>query len=543
MKKLLSILLFMFALAHFTSGQETVFGIFKRDGKLADEYFKERRFNEALELYKSHTSGRHSSPDVHLKIARCYYFLKNYPKAIASYRLFQNQSGKLPEKDLFYLAEAQLSTRHDNEAIQAYQDYLKSSPEDAFVMQKIWRLNNKSYLFEDSVHFAVRPLNLNTTGAGELCARPFKNGLLFLSNRKEIELVKKVDASSNQPFYRMYYAPFKSDTSEMEKSVTFMRPKLISKDLDVSYHIGPVDIYKGGKKMVFASTSDTSGTDGRKTLQLFFAVEEEGHWKVTGSFPFNSTEYSITDPSITEDGSRLYFSSDMKGGYGEKDLYVSALIGGEWSKPANLGDQINTPYDEVFPFLHTGNTLYFSSNGHAGMGGLDIFKVIGGGTVHTEVLNMGFPINSPQDDFGIYLDSLELHGYFSSNRKNGGYDDDLFEFDMDLQTYPLDIAGTIRFKEHNWSDSADIKIMPRAKIYLIDNIRNITVSEYQSDDGGSFKLRVPWFSKFRIRVVGEEKDEHVVSLEIPRHRKLLSNHDIVVVKDAFKTPTPKPQEE
>jgi hypothetical protein len=542
MKKLLPILLFMFTLPHVGNGQETVFGIFKKDGKLADEYFKERRFNEALELYKSQTTGRHPAQDVHLKIARCYYFLKNYPKAIASYRLFQNQSGKLPEKDFFYLAEAQLTTRHDTEAIQAYQDYLKSSPEDAIVMQKIWRLNNKSYLFEDSVHFAVRPLDLNTV-AGEFCARPYKNGLIFLSNRKEIEVVKKVDASSNQPFYRMYYAPFKPDTSDLEKTVTFSRSKLISKELGVPYHIGPVDIYGDGKKMIFASTSDTNGPDGQKTLQLFFAEEENGHWKVTTSFPFNSLEYSITDPSITEDGTRLYFSSDMKGGHGEKDLYVSALIGGKWSQPANLGDQINTPYDEVFPFLHTGNTLYFSSNGHAGLGGLDIFKVIGGGTVHMEVLNMGFPINSPQDDFGIYIDSLELHGYFSSNRKNGGYDDDLFEFDMDLQTYPLDISGTIRFKEYAWSDSADITIMPRAKIHLIDNIRNITVSECQSGDDGSFNLRVPWFSKFRIRVVGEEKDEHVVSLEIPRHRKLLSNHDIVVVKDAFQTPTPKPQEE
>jgi hypothetical protein len=542
MKKLLPILFFMLSVAHVGSGQETVFGIFKKDGRLADEYFRERRFNEALQLYKSQTTGRHSSPDVHLKIARCYYFLKNYPKAIASYRLFQNQSGKLPASDLFYLAEAQLSTRNDSEAIQAYQEYLKSSPEDAIVMQKIWRINNKSYLFEDSVHFAVRPLGINT-GSGEFCPRPYKKGLLFLSNRKEIEIVKKVDASSNQPFYRIYHAPFKPDTSDVEKSMAFSRSKIIGKDLDMPHHIGPVDIYDGGKKMVFASTSKTNGPDGAKTLQLFFAVEEDGQWKVTTSFPFNSLEYSITDPSITEDGSRLYFSSDMKGGQGAKDLYVSTFADGRWSPPANLGELINTPYDEVFPFLHTGNTLYFSSNGHAGLGGLDLFKVIGNGTVHSEVVNMGFPINSEQDDFGIYIDSLELHGYFSSNRKNSGFDDDLYEFDMDLQTYPLDISGIIRFKEHNWSDSADIKIMPRAKIYLIDNLRNITVSESLSGDNGDFTLRVPWFSKFRIRVVGEEKDEHVVSLEIPRHRKLLSNHDIVVVKDAFETPTIKPQEE
>lgn len=542
MNKLVPILFFALVLPRIGSGQETVFGIFKKDVKLADEYFQQKRFHEALALYESEASSRHAGMDIDLKIARCHYFLKNYPKAITAYELVRTKSGKLHERDLFYLAEAQLSSRHDEEAIESYQNFLQSSPDDAIVMQKIWRLNNKSYLYEDSVHFAVRALDFNTA-SGEFCARPYKNGLLFLSNRQEIAVVKKVDASSNLPFYRMYYAPFKPDTADSQRTLGFLRTKQISKDLNVPYHVGPVDIYDHGKKMVFASTSETRGADGQKTLQLFFAEEEGGHWKVTSSFPFNSLNHSITDPSISEDGTRLYFSSDMKGGYGQTDIYVSGLISGKWSQPANLGDQINTPYDDVFPFLHDGNTLYFSSNGHAGMGGLDIFKVIGGGTAHAEVVNMGYPVNSPQDDFGIYIDSLELHGYFSSNRKHGGFDDDVYEFDMDLQSYPLDISGVIRFKEHSWSDSADIRIMPRATIYLIDNIRNITVSETTSDNTGNFKLRVPWFSKFRIRVIGQEKDEHVVSLEIPRHRKMLSNHDIVVVKDAFGTPTSKPQQE
>jgi hypothetical protein len=197
---------------------------------------------------------------------------------------------------------------------------------------------------------------------------------------------------------------------------------------------------------------------------------------------------------------------------------------------------VNTVYDEVFPYLHLNKTLYFSSNGHPGLGGLDIFKVLITEKGFDEVQNAGFPINSGADEFGIIIDSLSAHGYFSSNRKNGGYDDDIYEVDIDLQTYPLTISGLIRFKEHNWSDSSELKPLVNAKIYLTDNIRDVVVHESISDDSGNFSLAIPYFSKYRIRVVGADRDEHVVSLDITKHRKIDSKHEIVIVKDAFRSP-------
>jgi hypothetical protein len=226
----------------------------------------------------------------------------------------------------------------------------------------------------------------------------------------------------------------------------------------------------------------------------------------------------------------------MSGGFGGKDIYRSRYQGGQWSAPENLGETVNTVYDEVFPYLHLNKTLYFSSNGHPGLGGLDIFKVLLKENDFDEVQNAGFPINTKSDEFGIIIDSLSTHGYFSSNRKKGGYDDDIYEFDMDLQTYPLDISGLIRFKEHNWSDSSEIKPLGNAKFFLVDNIRNVVVYENSSDSTGNFSLLIPYFSKYRIRVVEEGGEEHVVSLDIPKHRKLHNKHEIVIVKDAFRTP-------
>jgi hypothetical protein len=224
----------------------------------------------------------------------------------------------------------------------------------------------------------------------------------------------------------------------------------------------------------------------------------------------------------------------MPGGFGGKDIYRSVNINGSWSKPENLGEAINTAYDETAPFLHLKKVLYFASSGHAGLGGTDIFKVMITNSSAGEVENMGYPINSTSDEFGINIDSLSTHGYFSSNRKNGGYDDDLYEFDMDLQTYPLELMGTLRFKEFAWNDSSELKPLGNARYYLIDNLREVIVHEGTSDEKGNFKWTIPYFSKYRVRVIGPDNDEHVVSLEIPKHRKDQSNHEIVVVKDLFK---------
>jgi hypothetical protein len=282
------------------------------------------------------------------------------------------------------------------------------------------------------------------------------------------------------------------------------------------------------------SSSTEPGPGGIKHLQLYFAEYKDGDWSVTKPFPYNSTRHSISDPAISPDGKTLFFSSDMDGGFGGRDLYRSELVDNKWTRPVNLGEMVNTPYDEMFPFIHRNLSLYFSSNGHAGMGGLDIFKAAIKTDGFGEAENAGYPINSRGDDFGIVLDTLETHGYLTSNRARGGFDDDLYEFDMDLQSYPLTITGIVRIKEHTWSDSAQLKTMPQVKVYAIDNLRNVTVHETTTDAHGNFSVVIPYFSKYVIRVVGDDGDENMAILEIPKHRKELSAHEIVMVRDLFK---------
>jgi tetratricopeptide (TPR) repeat protein len=529
----IKITLFIFLLllvASKATSQETVFALLKNDLRLADKYFENKDYQNALKLYKT-VAKRRPSKDIEIKIARSHHRLKQYDKAIAAYEK-HIKSNSLSTPDLYYYAEAQSGTLNYDKAVESYQAYLIRIPDDQLIMKKIWRLNNLQFLYEDSAHYAVRPVQFNT-GYGELCAVPYRNGVVFISNRKEVQAIETNDASMHAPFYKTYFSALVMD-STLSETFQYAKPLAFNKELTSKFHAGPLAFYDHETKMVFSSAADKASRKGERTMHLYFAELKDGHWTITSAFPYNSEDYSVSNPTINKDGTILYFTSDMKGGLGGKDLYKSENINGKWTKPKNLGEGINTLHDEEFPFLHD-HTLYFSSNGHPGLGGLDIFKSEISNSTFLEVENVGYPLNTNFDDFGIVIDSLNTHGYFSSNRKEGGYNDDVYEFDMDLQTYPLEINGVMKFKEHSWMDSVDLKLMSNAKIYLIDNVRNITVQEGTCDDSGNFSIIIPYHSQYKIRVVSEDKEENIVSLEIPKHRKANGRHEIVVVKDAFKS--------
>ena len=133
-------------------------------------------------------------------------------------------------------------------------------------------------------------------------------------------------------------------------------------------------------------------------------------------FRYNSQEYSLSHPSISTDGQTLYFVSDMPGGFGGQDLYKCLWSKTGWSRPQNLGDKINTTGNETAPFIHNNQALYFASDGHAGFGGLDVFKILMVNKKVVEIQNIGYPVNTPFDDFGLILNQEGTHGYFASNR-------------------------------------------------------------------------------------------------------------------------------
>ncbi|TAE39636.1 MAG: flagellar motor protein MotB [Runella slithyformis] len=219
------------------------------------------------------------------------------------------------------------------------------------------------------------------------------------------------------------------------------KPMPFSKELNTKYHEGPVSFSADGSRIIFTRNNFNEGKKGQSEendikLKLYSAQWGNGDWTNTQELPFNSDEYSTAHPALSKDGNLLYFVSDMPGGVGGKDLYVSQWDGGQWGKPINLGREINSRNDEVFPFFDERGNLYFSTSGRrGGLGGLDIFYAVmsKNGTKVIDIIHLDAPINSKSDDFGIVTDSDRNTGYLSSNRRDGN--DDLYRFTRESSLY------------------------------------------------------------------------------------------------------------
>ncbi len=212
-----------------------------------------------------------------------------------------------------------------------------------------------------------------------------------------------------------------------------------SKNLNSKYHEGPCAFFHDGSKIIFTRNSQIGGGGifGQKKnatinrLKLYSAEFEDNDWRKIKEIPFNSNDYSCGHPTLTIDDKIMYFVSDMPGGYGGTDIWMTRYNNGEWTKPQNLGGAVNTRGNEMFPFIDERGNLYFSSDFHPGLGDLDIFFIpmnTATGMPSGKVRNIGAPLNSNKDDFGIITDSERQTGFLSSNRKRGGIDDDIYKF-------------------------------------------------------------------------------------------------------------------
>jgi outer membrane protein OmpA-like peptidoglycan-associated protein len=179
---------------------------------------------------------------------------------------------------------------------------------------------------------------------------------------------------------------------------------------------------------MFFTANYSNSTDGINKLRILGSASNGGTWSKPSDFPYNNPNYSLGHPSLTPDGKTLFFVSDMPGTIGGTDIYVSHLSNSGWSRPENLGPAINTESNEMFPFIATDGTLYFASNGHSSMGGLDIFTSTQQGSSWTKAQALPTPINSVADDFSLIINADNTQGYFSSNRSGGKGVDDIYSF-------------------------------------------------------------------------------------------------------------------
>lgn len=257
----------------------------------------------------------------------------------------------------------------------------------------------------------------------EACPSYYGDGIVFSSTREGV-LIKKKDEQLSEPYFNLFYAE-KKGNGKWKDPVTF------SADLNSTDHDVGVE-FSDDNQTIYLTRSihkDYNKSDEANTnhLKLYKAEKTSFGWSKPEYFVLNDSSFSFGHPTIAHDGEFFLFASDMSGGFGGVDLYVTFKSGGGWSKPKNLGGEINTKGDEMYPYLLDDGKLFFSSNGHIGMGGFDIYSAVLSGGGWGEVTNMRSPINSSYDDFSFIQEQNKKTGFLTSNRKGGKGNEDIYQ--------------------------------------------------------------------------------------------------------------------
>jgi outer membrane protein OmpA-like peptidoglycan-associated protein len=388
--------------------------------KLADKSFSSFHYAEAIKHYEGILAKNPEDADSEEKLAECYRQIndtKNAEKWLA--KVVQRSSAK-PIHKLLY-AEALANEAKYEEAKKWYAAYNEDGRGKNFVD---FYNNQMPFLQANNKDYTVEEVSFNSKTGSDFSPAFLGDKIVFCSNRH----------SASNGIRKDEFKWTKSSFLDLYVVDADGRVEKFNKKLNTRYHEGPVAFYDNGTKMIFTRNNYYEGkykesSDGINKLKMFFAEKQaDGSWANITPFPYNSDEYSVGHPTVSADGQTLYFASDMPGGIGETDLYMCKWENGAWGKPINLGREINTEGKEEFPFLDSKGNLFFSSTGHGGFGGLDIFFAENLNGKFEKPENVGVPLNSSQDDFGIIVDTTGKLGYLSSDRANAGAQDDIYKF-------------------------------------------------------------------------------------------------------------------
>jgi outer membrane protein OmpA-like peptidoglycan-associated protein len=389
---------------------------------LADSLFDHHHYHVAAGYYEKALKKSPHQGDIMLQLAKCYYKTNHITESEKWFIDAKKNRGSFSTQDYYEFAQVLIVQKKRHQADTLLEHVLQKDFNNTVARKALNDLRNYKQYYLDSTAFSVERLSFNTA-ASEFAPVYYKEGIVFTSSRHEGPFKKK-SHWDNHPFLNLYYTAKTVDRG-------FGEPTLFEDDLNTRHHDGPAMFYAQYQKMLI-NRNQRVEVEGRKNVfewrpGLYDAGidQAKSSWKIT-PLPFNDPAYSYLHPSISEDGSVLYFASDKPGGYGGTDIYRAIRSNGIWGTPVNVGPAINTVEDEAFPFF-VGNTLYFASNGHGGLGGLDVFKCEQSPDGFTPPANMGYPINSTADDFSLVTDLNQRMGYFASSRHGN---DDVFSFQM-----------------------------------------------------------------------------------------------------------------
>lgn len=448
------------------------------------------------------------------KIGEAQFYLKRYAEAEKSLSAYIEKCKDSPKLRLL-LARTQLYLGDYNSAKAQLSRFMDTNPDEGKDLANLL-LKSIAYTQENSKdttsRYTITKSNIKFKGL-YLGGASYKN-MLYTSQPENL--------SEEMPHYTFTSLPFGKD--DAYKAVTFPMqtssryfvgaPSFSSDKNTIYFTMNVSDVLESSKKKLNKNNISASG---KNTLSIYSATLKNGAWENAQELPFSSIEFSDTHPCLTSDGKHLFFASNRPGGFGGYDIYYAENEGsGKWSEPINLGNRINTPYDEMNPFALNDSLLYFSSNGKVGFGGADIYYTQGSVKRYAEPQNMGAGFNSYADDFGITFDSSGSHGIFASNRDTKSAQDEIWYFEKRI----LYITGTGKSKD-NFTRNA----LPGVQILIKEDGSKEPLANIKSDESGKFQ-----FTKFepgkKYNIISSKDGYHPRTISIDTKTDNMNEIDI-----------------
>ena len=405
------------------------------------------------------------------RLANCYYFINDTKKAEMYYKRVAKSKDANPEA-IYNYAQTLKANGKFSDYNTWMKNFAKLSPNDTRVKEFMKNPNYIPKIMDDMARYTATNMEDINSEYADFGGIVYGKDFYFASGRNTS---RKTYQWNEEPYLEIYKAT--------NVGGTMKNAELLNGDVNTKYHESNAVISADGKRMYFDRNDYFEGdydksANGINQINLYYAENIDGKgWSGVVSAPFNNNEYSTGHPALSQDGKTLYFVSDMPGGKGGSDIYMVAINSdGSLGTPERLGDNINTEGKELFPYIDSNGTLYFSSNGHMGIGGLDVFYAEAQGDGFDVVNNLGKGVNSSADDFAYKYDPTSQSGYVSSNREGGMGSDDIYM--VEAVEIPCEVTIAVLVINENTNAA-----VAGARVDLYDTMGNRLSTKTSNVDG------------------------------------------------------------
>ena len=488
----------------------------------ADLLFNNFAFAQAADAYKILIDDGMYSDYATRKLADSYAYMRNPDSAVVYYEKVVRQ--KHVPAEYFYKYSQALRGVEDYETSRLWMKRFKYAGGDIKEAAYLKDSDFLNSIFSAKTYYTLKDVKFNSAFS-DFGAYEHGDHLYFTSSRDKGDIKKHTNAWDKEPFLNIY-----AIDKNANPSIVTNKSKIKGK-VNSIYHDGPLTITKDGKTMFFSRTDFKKNVLGKNdrgisNLKIYKASRIGNKWTNIQELPFNSNQYSIGHPALNEDETKLYFASDKPGGLGGSDIYYVDIKNGAYGKPINLGPIVNTNQNERFPFVNNEGALFFSSDGHPGLGLLDIFGTVSDkNNSIVSVINLGTPVNSSKDDFSFFMNKDGLSGYFASNRHDGAGGDDIYAYNRIPE---LNLNGIVY-------DEVNNQPIENALITLTDT-NNATKLTANTDENGSYAINIDRDTDYNLTVSkgGFTEFEDTISSKDTDIKVKTLNHDVKILPEVKK---------